>query len=89
MTFLGFMCKWKDAEKYKTKEWVKVRAKVGVEYQRDYHGEGPVLYAENVEKPLRSRTLCSSSDVLVKMLFSGSVRKNSCVSSYIDMKTKL
>ena len=50
MTFLGFMCKWKDAEKYKTKEWVKVRAKVGVEYQRDYHGEGPVLYAENVEK---------------------------------------
>jgi hypothetical protein len=24
--------------------------KVGVEYQRDYHGEGPVLYAENVEK---------------------------------------
>ena len=42
MTFLGFMCKWKDAEKYKTK--------VGVEYQRDYHGEGPVLYAENVEK---------------------------------------
>ena len=50
MTFLGFMCKWKDGEKYKTKEWVKVRAKVGVEYQRDYHGEGPVLYAENVEK---------------------------------------
>ena len=50
MTFLGFMCKWKDAEKYKTKEWVKVRAKVGGEYQRDYHGEGPVLYAENVEK---------------------------------------
>ena len=50
MTFLGFMCKWKDAEKYKTKEWVKVCAKVGVEYQRDYHGEGPVLYAENVEK---------------------------------------
>ena len=41
------------------------------------------------KKPLRSRTLCSSSDVLVKMLFSGSVRKNSCVSSYIDTKRKL
>ena len=50
MTFLGFMCKWKDAEKYKTKEWVKVCAKVDVEYQRDYHGVGPVLDAENVEK---------------------------------------
>ena len=49
MTFLGFMCKWKDAEKYRTKQWVKVRAKVGIEYQKDYHGEGPVLYGENVE----------------------------------------
>ena len=49
MTFLGFMCKWQDAEKYKTKQWVRVRAKVGVEYQRDYHGEGPVLYGISVE----------------------------------------
>ena len=49
MTFLGFMCKWKDAEKYRTKQWVKVRAEVGVEYQKDYHGEGPVLYARSVE----------------------------------------
>ena len=50
MTFLFLMCKWKHAEKCKTKEWVKLPAKVGVEYHRDYHGEGPVLYAENVEK---------------------------------------
>ena len=40
MTFLGFMCKWPEAEDYKTKQWVKVRAKVGVEYPKDYHGEG-------------------------------------------------
>lgn len=26
--------------KYRTKQWVKVRAKVGIEYQKDYHGEG-------------------------------------------------
>ena len=32
------------------KQWVKVRAKVGIEYQKDYHGEGPVLYAEHVER---------------------------------------
>ena len=50
MTFLGFMCKWPGAEDYKTKQWVKVRAKIGVEYQKDYHGEGPVLYAEHVER---------------------------------------
>ena len=50
MTFLGFMCKWEGAEEYKTKQWVKVRAKIGIEYQKDYHGEGPVLYAENVER---------------------------------------
>ena len=29
---------------------MKVRAKVGIEYQKDYHGEGPVLYAEHVER---------------------------------------
>ena len=50
MTFLGFMCKWPEAEDYKTKQWVKVRAKIGIEYQKDYHGEGPVLYAEHVER---------------------------------------
>ena len=49
MTFLGFMCKWPGAEQYRTKQWVKVRAEVGVEYQKDYHGEGPVLYARSVE----------------------------------------
>lgn len=49
MTFLGFMCKWPGAEGFKTKQWVRVRAKVGVEYQKDYRGEGPVLYGESVE----------------------------------------
>ena len=50
MTFLGFMCKWKDAESFKTKQWVRVRARIDVEYQKDYHGEGPVLYAQSVER---------------------------------------
>ena len=50
MTFLGFVCKAREARNLENRQWVKVRAKVGVEYQRDYHGEGPVLYAENVEK---------------------------------------
>ena len=59
MTFLGFMCKWKDAEKYRTKQWVKVRAKVGIEYQKDYHGEGPVLYGENVESAAEIKGYCT------------------------------
>ncbi len=49
MTFLGFLCKWPKAEALKTKQWVRVRARIGVEYQKDYHGEGPVLIAESVE----------------------------------------
>lgn len=48
MTFLGFVCKSAAAKNLKTKDWVKVRARMEYEYQRDYHGEGPVLYAEDV-----------------------------------------
>lgn len=47
MTFLGFICHCKDAGVLQTREWVKLRAKVGFEYQKDYQGEGPVLYAES------------------------------------------
>ena len=50
MTFLGFVTKAREAKDLQTKQWVKVRAKIGVEYQKDYHGEGPVLYAEHVER---------------------------------------
>ena len=49
MTFLGFMCRWPGAENFHTKDWVTVRAKIGIEYQKDYHGEGPVLYGEQVK----------------------------------------
>ena len=59
MTFLGFMCKWQGAEDYKTKQWVKVRAKIGVEYQKDYHGEGPVLYAETCGTGKRDKGRCA------------------------------
>ena len=48
MTFLGYVCKSPAAKNLKTKDWVKVRARVEYEYQKDYHGEGPVLYAEDV-----------------------------------------
>ena len=49
MAFLGFICKAKEARHLETRQWVKVRARVELEFWKDYHGEGPVLYAENVE----------------------------------------
>ena len=50
MTFLGFACKYAQADKLTDKQWVKVTAKVEKEYFEDYQGEGPVLHAISVEQ---------------------------------------
>ena len=49
MTFLGFICKAREARHLETGQWVKVRAKMAYEFWQDYDGVGPVLYAESVE----------------------------------------
>ena len=49
MTFLGFICKAREARYLETGNWVKVRAKMTYEYWTDYDGIGPVLYGESVE----------------------------------------
>ena len=49
MTFLGFICKAREARLLETRQWVHVKAKIAKEYWQDYGGEGPVLYAESVE----------------------------------------
>ena len=49
MTFLGYICKYDGAEKLKERSWVKLECTVKKEYQADYKGEGPVLYAKSVE----------------------------------------
>jgi len=49
MTFLGYVCKAKEARNLTTKQWVKVRARIAYEEWQDYGGVGPVLYAESVE----------------------------------------
>lgn len=52
--FVGMLCKGAQADNFKLRDWVKVTAKVRVEYQREYNGEGPVLYLEDMvpaEKP--------------------------------------
>lgn len=48
MTFLGYVCKAKEARNLETKQWVKVRARIAYEEWQDYGGVGPVLYAESV-----------------------------------------
>lgn len=55
MTFLGFMCKARNARLLETKQWVKVRARVEYEYSPEYEGDGPMLYADSVEtaEPIR------------------------------------
>ena len=49
MTFLGFICKAREARNLENRQWAKVRAKIEYEEWQDYGGVGPVLYAESVE----------------------------------------
>lgn len=50
MSFLGFMCKARNARLLETKQWVRVRARIEYEFNPEYEGDGPMLYAENVEQ---------------------------------------
>ena len=49
MTFLGYVCKAREAKNLETRQWVKVRAKIEYEEWQDYGGVGPVRYAQSVE----------------------------------------
>lgn len=48
MTFLGYVCKAREAKCLETRDWVRVRARVEYELWPDYGKTGPVLYAESV-----------------------------------------
>ncbi len=52
--FLGLICKSKNAADVQHKSWMKLTANVAYEYDKDYKGQGPVLYevsTEPIEKP--------------------------------------
>jgi len=49
MAFLGYACKYGQEAELEQKAWVKVTAKVEIEYFEDYGKEGPVLHAIKVE----------------------------------------
>ncbi|WP_310604669.1 TIGR03943 family putative permease subunit [Anaerosporobacter sp.] len=48
VAFIGFICKYEGAENFVSKQWVNVTAEIGKEFQQEYKGEGPVLYAKSI-----------------------------------------
>lgn len=50
IAFLGYACKYGQAEELTQKDWVRVTAEVRLEYFSDYGRKGPVLHAISVEK---------------------------------------
>lgn len=48
VTFLGFLCRFRDAAALTQKDWVRVTASITVEALPQYRGEGPVLHAIEV-----------------------------------------
>ena len=50
MQFLGYACEYKDADKLKDRDWIRITARVNKEYFSDYQAEGPVLHAVSVKK---------------------------------------
>lgn len=53
MAFLGYVCKYDGADKLKDRDWVKVSGQLKKEFRQDYKGEGPVIYAQKVDRTQR------------------------------------
>ena len=49
ITFMGIPCKYPDADKLKSREWIWLKAKVDVKFHALYKGVGPILTALSVE----------------------------------------
>ena len=48
MQFLALVCKGEGMDRFKDRDWVKIRATVRKENCEAYQGEGPVLYVERI-----------------------------------------
>ncbi len=47
--FIGFKCKYGDADQIPHKSWIDLTAEVRIEFVREYKGKGPVLYPVSVK----------------------------------------
>ncbi len=54
ITFLGFKCVSMETPNMKDREWVTVTAKIKCEFYEEFDGDGPVLYAQKIEKAERA-----------------------------------
>lgn len=50
MRFLGLICKYKGASSFRNKDWATVTGVVHVEDNREYGGEGPIIYCSKAVK---------------------------------------
>lgn len=48
VTFIGFVCKYKGADHFISKQWVNVTATIAKEYREEYKQEGPILVGEQI-----------------------------------------
>lgn len=48
--FIGFKCKYKDADKIPHKSWQELTAEVRIEWAKEYRGKGPVLYPVEIKE---------------------------------------
>lgn len=48
VSFIGFICKSKNADKLKHRQWITLTADVRIEYRKEYKSNGPVLYARKI-----------------------------------------
>lgn len=48
--YLGFLCKADDWSEYKNKDYVTITARLEFKFRKEYGEEGPVFYAEKVER---------------------------------------
>lgn len=44
ITFIGFKAKYEKSKEIAHKSWIEITAKVKIEFVKEYHGKGPVLY---------------------------------------------
>lgn len=53
--FLGFLCKADDWSGYNNRDYVNITARLEFKFRKEYGEEGPVFYAESVEKADRPK----------------------------------
>lgn len=49
-SLIGLLCHYQDASQLLPKEWVEVEAEIKIEYDEEYQGDVPILYARHISQ---------------------------------------